>query len=400
MRTARSMMARMRATRLMAAMGVVALCVAGCGIVSGPRAPATIISPEPAPRSALTVIVDPALRGSVQEVGALLRDTGRPRERVFVVDASSGAVLASSTAPQAPGLRIPGIPALPRNPTSFQRAIYRRAMSRYRAILRQDRANLRLRQRSELAAWAAAVAATVTRARSLRPTERQEPSLGRALSAAASQMSSMLQSGVSFGTRKVIAVLGIGATSPATSPGLPDGLRGDTIVVSSFPADGDDEAAWQASLLQAHAARVVLLTPATGDQLPAIVREGLDGAITITLTRVLFASGQYKLLPAAIPALRHLLRLLTGKYRNGIAVVNGYTDDLPVREGNLRLSQERAGAVETWLAAHGVAADRLQAFGYGPADPLARNLPGGQPLNRRVVVVIDPACPVGQVGPA
>jgi len=59
--------------------------------------------------------------------------------------------------------------------------------------------------------------------------------------------------------------------------------------------------------------------------------------------------------------------------------------------GNLLLSQRRAEAVEKWLTAHGVAAGRLQAFGYGDTDPIAPDKPQGQPLNRRVVVVLDPA---------
>jgi outer membrane protein OmpA-like peptidoglycan-associated protein len=46
-----------------------------------------------------------------------------------------------------------------------------------------------------------------------------------------------------------------------------------------------------------------------------------------------------------------------------------------------------------WLTAQHVAAGRLQAFGYGDTDPAAPNTPAGQPLNRRVVVVIDPAVP-------
>jgi OOP family OmpA-OmpF porin len=69
----------------------------------------------------------------------------------------------------------------------------------------------------------------------------------------------------------------------------------------------------------------------------------------------------------------------------------GYTDDLPVPGGNLRLSRLRAEAVMNWLIAQNVVPGRLQAFGYGDTDPVAPNLPDGQPLNRRVVVVIDPA---------
>ena len=59
--------------------------------------------------------------------------------------------------------------------------------------------------------------------------------------------------------------------------------------------------------------------------------------------------------------------------------------------GNLLLSQRRAQTVLQWLVTHKIAAARLQAFGYGDTDPAAPNTSGGQPLNRRVVVVIDPA---------
>jgi flagellar motor protein MotB len=37
-----------------------------------------------------------------------------------------------------------------------------------------------------------------------------------------------------------------------------------------------------------------------------------------------------------------------------------------------------------------VGASRLQAVGFGDTDPVAPNTPDGQPLNRRVVVIIDP----------
>src|ERR1035441_9621650 len=83
----------------------------------------------------------------------------------------------------------------------------------------------------------------------------------------------------------------------------------------------------------------------------------------------------------------------SGTYPQSTASINGYTDNLPVPGGNLQLSQRRAQAVEAWLVAHGVAASRLQAIGYGDANPFAPNTPSGQPLNRRVVVIIDPTVP-------
>ena len=140
---------------------------------------------------------------------------------------------------------------------------------------------------------------------------------------------------------------------------------------------------------------MVLITSATEDQLVPVVQEGLDGAVTDTLTSVLFALGQHKLQAAARPQMLQLLYLLIVKYPRATVTINGYTDNLPVPGGNLRLSQLRAQEVEAWLIAHGVAAGRLQAFGYGDTDPVAPNTSHGQPLNRRVVVVIDPATVAG-----
>ena len=164
-------------------------------------------------------------------------------------------------------------------------------------------------------------------------------------------------------------------------------------MVDDFPGSIDEQAAWQASLVQGGAARTVVLTPGADDQLLPVVRQGLDDAVTDTLTSVLFGLGQYKLRAAALPQLRKLLYLLTVTYPRATVSIDGYTDNLPVPRpgGNLQLSRLRAREVGQWLVAHGVAAGRVQAFGYGDSDPLVPNTPKGQPLNRRVVVVIDPA---------
>jgi outer membrane protein OmpA-like peptidoglycan-associated protein len=166
-------------------------------------------------------------------------------------------------------------------------------------------------------------------------------------------------------------------------------------VVDNFPGNIDEQAAWQSSLEQSGAARVVLLTSVTEDQLVPVVQQGLDGAVTDTLTSVLFALGQYRIQTAAVPQMRRLLYLLTVKYPYATVTINGYTDNLPIPGGNLQLSELRAQEVEEWLVAHGLAGGRLQAFGYGDTDPVAPNTAHGQPLNRRVVVVIDPATAAG-----
>ena len=210
------------------------------------------------------------------------------------------------------------------------------------------------------------------------------------LGAAAADLSSMRQAGTSYDARAVIAITGLSGAAAQLTPTTPAGLQGTTVVVGSFSGTIKEQAAWQASLLQAGAARAVLLTSATGDQLAPVVQQGLDGAVTDTLTSVLFTPGQYKLRGAAVPQMRELLYLLTVTYPRATVSIEGYTDNLPVPGGNLQLSKLRAQEVEQWLVAHGVAVDRLQAFGYGDSNPVAPNTSAGQPLNRRVVVVIDP----------
>jgi outer membrane protein OmpA-like peptidoglycan-associated protein len=155
---------------------------------------------------------------------------------------------------------------------------------------------------------------------------------------------------------------------------------------------GAQTGAWQGDLLQAGASFALTFTAATDDQLPAVVDAGLDGraAIPFELAQLRYRPSQYTLPPTAIPSLDKVLHLLTVSYPEATATVDGYTDSLAVPGGNVQLSWRRARTVEDWLIRHGVSADRIQAIGYGAADPIVPNEPGGQPLNRRVVIIISP----------
>ncbi len=65
--------------------------------------------------------------------------------------------------------------------------------------------------------------------------------------------------------------------------------------------------------------------------------------------------------------------------------VAGYTDNRGSRGYNIRLSQARAEAVVAYFISKGVAASRLTAVGYGPANPIASNdTAEGRLQNRRV----------------
>ncbi len=377
-------------SRRAAALGALLICLSGCGFLHGSRSAHSGTLTLPAARPAvLIVITNPDSPAAMRETGALIAATARTGEKVIILGDDAGATLAASTAPPPPAVRAPVAPSpLGPDPTSFQRARYATALSEYRAAVLRDRATLGELQQAELTAWATRVLDGVNT--QLTAQRDQGPDIAASLGAAAADLWSLRQTGYGDDTGAVIAIVGIDETAQSV-PVPPAGLLGSTVVVSDFPPSGGGEAAWRASLMQAGASKVVLLTGAAGDLLAPAVGQALNGPLTAPLISVLFGLGQYRLTAAALPQLRRLLRLLTSQYPDATATIIGYTDDLPTPGGNLRLSQLRAQAVANWLTDHGVASYRLQVYGEGATDPVAPNTPNGQPLDRRVVIIIDPA---------
>jgi outer membrane protein OmpA-like peptidoglycan-associated protein len=376
------------------ALGVLTVCLSSCGLLPKPHSPQGHPLPPPkAPAPAVLIIItNPNSPSAMRETASLLAASARTGEKVVLLDDHTGTTLATSTAPSPPSVQVPAPPApLAQHPTSFQKARYASAVSQYKATVKQAEVTLRERQQTEFRTWATRTVASAQT--SLTRQHDQGANIGASLGAAAADLSSMRQVGIGNAASAVIAIVGTAGNPALPAPVPPAGLQGSTVVVNDFPSSSAAEAAWQASLLQAGARRVMLLTAATGNQLAPLVRQAMDATITDTLTNVLFRLGQYKLSPAALPELHRLLRQLTVQYPNATATIIGYTDDLPTPGGNLRLSQLRAQAVAEWLITQGVASYRLQTFGYGAADPVAPNTASGQPLNRRVDVIIDPTFP-------
>jgi outer membrane protein OmpA-like peptidoglycan-associated protein len=349
--------------------------------------------------SELIVITDQGTSTTMKTTVALLVGSARAGERVIIIGDRGGVLLGSSMAPAPPSMQAPEPPApLPADPTSFQKARYSQAARQYKNELQQVRQSLQNRQHVQLVAWMQGVATQAEfRARQL---HAGPPDIAASLGEAAGDLSSLRQSGSGSAVGETIAIIGVGAASALSAPSVSASLQGSTVVVDDFPGTDDEEAAWQAALDQSGARRTVILTPATGSQLSATVLQGLDGAVADTLTSVLFRLGSSTLEPAALPQLRRLLHLLTVTYPDATATIDGYTDNLPIAGGNLQLSLRRAKDVFTWLVTNKVPASRLQAVGCGDTNPVAPNTSHGQPLNRRVVVVIDPATDSLSAGPA
>lgn len=97
-----------------------------------------------------------------------------------------------------------------------------------------------------------------------------------------------------------------------------------------------------------------------------------------------FPSSSARLDPASSGVLARLAETLVAC--NGVRVeIGGHTDASGPREGNVRLSLERARAVKRFLTDSGVPPQRLTAVGYGPDRPLVDNAtPEGRARNRRI----------------
>lgn len=381
-----------RPTSRAAAVILIVAVVTACGLLPAPTpGEARILTPPTAQASVLGIITDQSSPTARQLTSTLLGDSPRAGEHIFVLN-DCGSLLASSVAPAQPRQQAPVPPApLPPSPTTFQKARYQQAERAYQEKLAAARQALQNQVRANLTSWAHHLTNQVDSSAGRSCTD--PPDLSPALGQAAATFSSLRQSGQGSATPETLAIVGVSSSIASTTPELSASLQASTVVVADFLGTDNAEAAWQASLDQAGARRAVVLTASTDNQLTTVIQQGLDGAVADTLTSVLFGLGQFRLEPTAIPQLQKLLHLLTVTYPNATASIDGYTDNLPIRGGgsNIELSESRADSVRSWLITNHVASGRLQAAGYGDTDPVAPNTPTGQPLNRRVVVIIDPA---------
>jgi outer membrane protein OmpA-like peptidoglycan-associated protein len=133
----------------------------------------------------------------------------------------------------------------------------------------------------------------------------------------------------------------------------------------------------------------------------ASVKQDQRGMVITLSGGVLFESAKWDLLPQAQAKLSQVSDVLTKQDKDSRIVVQGYTDSQGSMGFNETLSQHRADAVRTYLVSHGIAADRITAQGFGPANPVAdNNSPEGRADNRRVEIVVQPRSGSSDNGPS
>ena len=109
-----------------------------------------------------------------------------------------------------------------------------------------------------------------------------------------------------------------------------------------------------------------------------------DGKLEL-LDNVYFATNQDRILPRSLSLLRSAARVLANHPEITRVRVEGHTDDRGDDAKNLDLSQRRAQAVVAFLIEQGVAAERLEAQGFGETKPKEPNTtPASRAKNRRV----------------
>jgi OOP family OmpA-OmpF porin len=107
------------------------------------------------------------------------------------------------------------------------------------------------------------------------------------------------------------------------------------------------------------------------------------------LDKIYFETAKAIIKPISFPILDAVAATLKGNPQILLIEVQGHADERGNDDYNMRLTEDRAAAVKTYLTEHGVEADRLQSHGYGETKPVCpQHNEGCWSKNRRVEFVI------------
>jgi len=121
----------------------------------------------------------------------------------------------------------------------------------------------------------------------------------------------------------------------------------------------------------------------------AQIKEEARGMVITLSGQVLFVTGKAELLPSAQDQLTLVAKALQDQGEIRPIVVEGYTDSVGSEANNMKLSQDRANAVRSFLVSKGLPTDKLTAVGKGKSNPVASNdTADGRANNRRVEIVV------------
>lgn len=178
-------------------------------------------------------------------------------------------------------------------------------------------------------------------------------------------------------------------------------LAGLALVFAMHPPWGRDVVAQRTAMPSALPKQVNTLTLPTGEhvdvrpgsflqQLNAFLANGSDTGTSrrFIFDDLTFEPGSARLTPASMQIVEALGRTLKA-YPAVRVSLEGFTDATGDPSANQQLSLERARAIGDKLVEMGVAAERIEAAGFGSDRPVASNdSEGGRARNRRTEVVV------------
>jgi outer membrane protein OmpA-like peptidoglycan-associated protein len=111
--------------------------------------------------------------------------------------------------------------------------------------------------------------------------------------------------------------------------------------------------------------------------------------LIVNMSDVLFDFNKYTLRPAAREKLAKISGIILS-HPGLVLEVDGYTDSVGSEDYNMKLSEERAGGVRSYLIGEGISPDNIGAKGFGKDNPVASNdNAAGRQKNRRVEMVVS-----------
>lgn len=127
-----------------------------------------------------------------------------------------------------------------------------------------------------------------------------------------------------------------------------------------------------------------------GADIDAVAAIGSGKRISLN-AELLFDYNKSELKISAQNQIDSLLKQIKYKEDVEMILIEGHTDSIGSAEYNIRLSQNRAKAVNDFMLSNGVDAKKIKYYGYGAMHPLTDNhSEESRKLNRRVEIVIIP----------
>jgi len=172
-------------------------------------------------------------------------------------------------------------------------------------------------------------------------------------------------------------------------------VREQVGVVDTKLQSTDTQVAAQKGALQTHDTHLADLDKATREALERATAAGklAEGKFLYSMVlsddSVKFPVDRASLSPEAQTRLMDFVQKLKTDNRNVYVEIQGHTDATGPLPYNVKLGEERAEAVRTFMNKQGVALNRMATISYGQEDPVAPNdTKVGRAQNRRVVVVV------------